>query len=124
MSNSIAYTKNYTSILDAAYQRASVSGCLTSGWRMVCAAMDEFAEFGDGQVGGFALGDFKVIHYEDEGMTGEEVATADTLKELVGTLLAFAGSRIETGGYSYYVVECRRCENFNGHVLHWELMVR
>lgn len=37
MSNSIAYTKNYTSILDAVYQHASVSGCLTSGRRMVCA---------------------------------------------------------------------------------------
>ena len=35
MSNSIAYTKNYTSILDAVYQRASVSGVLTSGRRMV-----------------------------------------------------------------------------------------
>ena len=35
MSNSIAYTKNYTSILDAVYQHASVSGCLTSGRRMV-----------------------------------------------------------------------------------------
>lgn len=35
MSNSIAYTKNYTSILDAVYQRASVSGCLTSGGRMM-----------------------------------------------------------------------------------------
>ena len=35
MSNPIAYTKNYTSILDAVYQRASVSGCLTSGRRMV-----------------------------------------------------------------------------------------
>jgi len=35
MSNSIAYTKNYTSILDAVYQRASVSGCLTSGRRMM-----------------------------------------------------------------------------------------
>ena len=35
MPNSIAYTQNYTSILDAVYQRASVSGCLTSGRRMV-----------------------------------------------------------------------------------------
>jgi hypothetical protein len=35
MSNSIAYTKNYTSILDAVYQRASVSRCLNSGPRMV-----------------------------------------------------------------------------------------
>lgn len=35
MANSIAYVKNYTSILDRVYQRASVSGCLTSGHRMV-----------------------------------------------------------------------------------------
>lgn len=35
MSNSIAYTQNYTSILDVVYQRASVSGCLTSGRRIV-----------------------------------------------------------------------------------------
>ena len=35
MSNSIAYVKNYTTILDEVYQRASVSGCLSSGRRMV-----------------------------------------------------------------------------------------
>ncbi len=35
MPNSIAYTKNYTSTLDAVYQRASVSGVLTSGRRIV-----------------------------------------------------------------------------------------
>ena len=35
MPNSIAYTKNYTSILDAVYQRASVSGVLTSERRMI-----------------------------------------------------------------------------------------
>ena len=56
-------------------------------------ACDTFAEFGEGQVGGFALGDFKVTHYEDEGTTGEEIATADALKELVGTSLAFCGIR-------------------------------
>jgi len=61
--------------------------------RAVCAAVDAFAEFGEGQVGGFSLGDFKVTHYEDEGTTGEEIATADALKELVGTSLAFAGVR-------------------------------
>lgn len=55
--------------------------------------MDAFAEFGEGQVGGFSLGDFKVTHYEDEGTTGEEIATADALKELVGTSLAFSGVR-------------------------------
>ena len=56
----------------------------------VCAAADAFAEFGEGQVGGFSLGDFKVTHYED---AGEEIATADALKELVGTSLAFSGVR-------------------------------
>ena len=59
--------------------------------RAVCASVDAFAEFGEGQVGGFALGDFKVTHYEDEGTTGEEIATADALKGLVGTSLAFCG---------------------------------
>ena len=35
MPNSIDFVKNYTSILDAVYQRASVLGCPTSGRRMV-----------------------------------------------------------------------------------------
>ena len=61
--------------------------------RAVCAAVDAFAEFGEGQVGGFSLGDFKVTHYEDEGTTGEEIATQAALKELVGTSLAFSGVR-------------------------------
>lgn len=35
MPNQIAAIKNYTAVLDAVYQKASVSGCLTSGGRMV-----------------------------------------------------------------------------------------
>ena len=35
-----------------------------------------------------------------------------------------AGSRIEIAGQSYYVATCRRCEDFNGHIHHWELTVR
>ena len=31
MANSIDFTRNYTSVIDEVYQRASVSGCLTSG---------------------------------------------------------------------------------------------
>jgi hypothetical protein len=61
--------------------------------RAVCAAVDAFAEFGEGQVGGFSLGDFKVTHYEDEGTTGEEIATDAAIKELVGTTLVFCGVR-------------------------------
>ncbi|NHM15263.1 hypothetical protein GMI69_01045 [Eggerthellaceae bacterium zg-887] len=33
--NSIAFARNYTSVIDEVYQRASVSGCLNSGRRMV-----------------------------------------------------------------------------------------
>ena len=35
MTNQIAAIRNYTNILDAVYQKASVSDCLTSGGRMV-----------------------------------------------------------------------------------------
>jgi hypothetical protein len=35
-----------------------------------------------------------------------------------------AGSRIDIDGHSYLVAECRRCEDFNGRVHHWELVVR
>lgn len=35
MANQIAAIKNYTAVLDKVYQKASVSGCLTSGGRMV-----------------------------------------------------------------------------------------
>lgn len=35
-----------------------------------------------------------------------------------------AGSRIDIGGHSYYVAEVKRCEGFNGHIHHWELVVR
>lgn len=70
------------------------SRCEQMAWkRAACAAVDAFAEFGEGQVGGFALGDFKVTHYEDEGTTGEEIAMQAALKELVGTSLAFCGVR-------------------------------
>lgn len=34
-SSNIAFARNYTSVIDEAYQRASVSGVLNSGRRMV-----------------------------------------------------------------------------------------
>ena len=62
--------------------------------RAVCAACDAFAEFGAGQIGGLALGDFKVSRYaDDSGVTGEDMATDAALKELVCTGYAFAGVR-------------------------------
>ena len=42
----------------------------------------------------------------------------------VGAFEIPAGSRIDIDGNSYYVVECKRCEDINGHVHHWELTVR
>lgn len=35
-----------------------------------------------------------------------------------------AGSRIDIGDHSYLVAECKRCEDFNGRVHRWELVVR
>ena len=61
--------------------------------RAVCAAADAFAEYGEGRVGGFAVGGFSVTNYRDEGTTGAEVAREAALAELAGTGLAFAGVR-------------------------------
>lgn len=38
MANDIAFASNYTGILDAVYQRSSVSRCLNSGSRIVQAS--------------------------------------------------------------------------------------
>lgn len=42
----------------------------------------------------------------------------------IGAFEVPAGSRVDIDGHSYYVAECRRRADFNGHVHHWELMVR
>lgn len=63
-------------------------------------------------------------------MTNTEVADAGAGKvyvDAVNSSGAFempAGSRVNIGGYSYYVAEVKRCEDFNGHIHHWELVVR
>lgn len=60
--------------------------------RACCAAADAFAEFGEGRVGGYAIGDFKVTNYMEKGTTGHEVATEVALSELAGSGLAFSGA--------------------------------
>ncbi len=60
--------------------------------RACCAAAEAYAEWGDGQVGGFAIGSFRVTHYDNRGTTGAEQATAAALEELAGAGLAFAGA--------------------------------
>ena len=60
--------------------------------RALCAAIDVFAEYGEGQVGGFSIGDYKVSQYvSDKVPTGAEQATQAALKELYGTGLSFCG---------------------------------
>lgn len=60
----------------------------------LCAACDAFAVFGEGQVGGFSIGDFRVSQYvSDRVGTGVEQATAAAVAELYGTGLSFAGVR-------------------------------
>ena len=61
--------------------------------RAVCAAAEAFAEFGEGRVGGFEIGGFKVTNYQEQGTTGREVAMEAALAELAGTGLSWSGVR-------------------------------
>lgn len=72
----------------------SWDGDAADAWRRaVCAAAEAFAEFGEGRVGGFEIGDFKVTNYQEQGTTGAEVACGAALAELAGTGLAWSGVR-------------------------------
>ena len=67
---------------------------VADAWRRaVCAAAEACAEFGEGRVGGFEIGDFKVTNYQEQGTTGAEVAHGAALAELAGTGLAWSGVR-------------------------------
>ncbi|MBP3886003.1 MAG: hypothetical protein J6D54_13840 [Olsenella sp.] len=61
--------------------------------RAVCAAVEAFAEYGAGEVGGYSIGKFSVKNYENKGTTGEELATAAALRELGLSGMAFTGVR-------------------------------
>lgn len=63
----------------------------------------------------------------DDGHRSADAGSGKVYVDALNSARAFevpAGSRIEIGGHSYYVAECKRCEDFNGHVHHWELVVR
>ena len=63
----------------------------------------------------------------DDSHRGADAGTGKVYVDALNSVGAFeipAGSRIDIGGHSYYVAECKRCEDFNGHVHHWELTVR
>ena len=63
----------------------------------------------------------------DDGHRSADAGAGKVYVDALNSAGAFevpAGSRIDIGDHSYLVVECRRCEDFNGHVHHWELTVR
>ena len=59
--------------------------------RAVCAALDAFAEYGAGEVGGYTIGEFSVKNYASQQTTGEELATEAALRELGLSGMAFCG---------------------------------
>ena len=59
--------------------------------RAVCAALEAFAEYGVGEVGGYTIGEFSVKNYASQQTTGEELATAAALRELGISGMAFTG---------------------------------
>ena len=63
----------------------------------------------------------------DDGHRSADAGAGKVYVDALNSVGAFevpAGSRIDIGGNSYYVAEVKRCEDFNGHVHHWELTVR
>ena len=63
----------------------------------------------------------------DDGHRSADAGAGRVYVDAVNSGGAFevpAGSRIDIGGHSYLVAACRRCEDFNGRVHHWELDVR
>ena len=63
----------------------------------------------------------------DDGHRSADAGAGKVYVDALNSVGAFevpAGSRIDIGRHSYYVAECRRCEDFNGHLHHWELVVR
>lgn len=96
-------------------------------------AEDAVVRVPDG-AGGFAEG-VEISHARfartqsvvDDGHRSADAGSGKVYVDALNSAGAFevpAGSRIDIGDHSYLVVECRRCEDFNGHVHHWELTVR
>ena len=62
--------------------------------RAVCAVVDVFAQYGQGQIAGFQIGEFRMNSYAGHGTTtGSELATVAAAQELAGTSLLFTGVR-------------------------------
>ncbi len=60
--------------------------------RAVCAAVEAFADFGDGAVG-FTLGSFKTNVRDGVAFSAEDKATGAALRELGDSPMAFCGVR-------------------------------
>ena len=62
--------------------------------RAVCAACDVFAQYGQGQIASFQIGEVRMNSDAGHGATtGTELATAAAIEELAGMSLLFAGAR-------------------------------
>jgi hypothetical protein len=96
-------------------------------------AEDAMVRVPDG-VGGFADG-VTISHVRfartqsvaDDDHRNADAGAGKVYVDALNSIGAFevpAGSRIDIGGHSYYVAEMKRCEDFNGNVHHWELVVR
>ena len=71
MPNNIAFARNYTSVIDEVYQRASVSGVLNSGLRMVRASHNA-KEILIPKISVTGLGDYtRNVGYKTGGIDGE-----------------------------------------------------
>lgn len=67
---------------------------LTAYKRAVCAALEAFAVYGTGPVGGFSVGGFRHSSYVGVGSkSGKDIATEDASRELSGSGLLYAGVR-------------------------------
>jgi len=61
--------------------------------RAICACVDVFAEYGEGDAGGFTLGELKMDDSRSRAVSAEDMATKAASKELVRTGLLFSGVR-------------------------------
>ena len=81
-----------------------------------------------GYAGGVAVSHVRFARTQsvvDDGRRSADAGAGKVYVDALNSVGAFeVPARIDVGGHSYLVVECRRCGDFNGRVHHWELVVR
>ncbi len=69
----------------------------------------------------------RVQSASEDGHRSADAGSGEVYVDAVNSGGAFevpAGSRVTIDEHSYLVAACRRCEDFNGRIHHWELDVR